>query len=168
MEQDNLVASPPEPPDIERRLKFYPLQWIGLPILIAVPVLALFGVLGESWSTLRGTTSSLEISVRYPTRFRYKQLNEVHVFVKNVSGQRLDTVTVSFDSTYISRFSTVTFLPAATRPYEVEMTEVLPGEDRLVVVELQGEQYWRHEGKLRVSGGEGDTASFPLSTIIFP
>jgi hypothetical protein len=95
-------------------------------------------------------------------------LNEVHVFVKNVSGQRLDTVTVSFDSTYISRFSTVTFLPAATRPYDVEMTGVLPGEDRLVVVELQGEQYWRHEGELRVSGGEGDTTSFALSTIIFP
>jgi predicted secreted protein len=156
-------------PDHQRRVKLPRSQWVGVGLIMLVPVLALFEVFGESAAEAEGTSAELAIRVQYPTRFRYKQLNTVQVLVRNVSGAPIDTVFVSFDSTYASRFSTVTFIPAAQEPFVVELTDVRPGSTRLVHAELQAEQYGRHHGAIKAyRTGSADTARVPLRTIIFP
>lgn len=159
---------PPDPPEIDRRFRLYRYQWIGLPLMMLVPVLALFGVFGQSWDTAAGATAELEMELRYPSRFRYKQLNEMDVYVTNTSGRQLDRVTVAFDTAYINRFSTVTFVPPATGAYEVELTKVEPNERRLIRVELQGEEYWLHRGRIEAWPAGGDTLRLPVRTVVFP
>lgn len=168
MQGSEEVPRPPRAPEIERSFRLHAWQWVAIPLIMLVPALALLGVFGESWDTTGAATADLEVELRFPSRFRYKQLNEMHAFVRNVSGRRLDTVTVSFDTTYISRFSTVIFTPSAVRAYEVELTGVSPGEQRLISVELQGEKYGRHTGAIAAWGTTTDTVSASVSTFIFP
>lgn len=42
------VPQPPEVPDIKRRIQLHPWQWIGIPLFLLIPILALFGVFGET------------------------------------------------------------------------------------------------------------------------
>jgi hypothetical protein len=168
MNDPDHVDDPPRAPDIQRRIRFYRWQWIALPPIMLVPVLALFGAFGVSRDTAEAFTPELMVEISYPSRFRYKQIDRIHAFVANRSQRQLDTVTVVFDSAYIARFSTVTFTPSVGRAYEVELTDVQPGERRLISVELQGEEYWRHGGEINVTSGDADTARVRIGTIVFP
>lgn len=159
---------PPPPPEIDRRLRLYPWQWIGLPILVLIPVLALFGVFGHTWAEVRDAGADVEMEIRYPSRFRYKELQAMYVSVRNRSDRVLDTVTVAFDTAYINRFSTVTFKPDISRAYEVELTDLMPGDVRLIMVEIQGEAYWGHHGAISARHSDSDTAEVHVSTFIFP
>lgn len=155
--------------DRPRRLKLHPVQWVGLPLLFAVPVLALAGVFGESWAHGVDRGEGLALSVEYPARYRYKQINTLQAWVRNTSGRTLDTVTVSFDSAYVSRFSTLMFVPSARIPFEVEFVELEPGEVRRVWLELQGELYGAHTGQVEAHAtGLRDTLRVPVHTFIFP
>jgi hypothetical protein len=133
-----------------------------------IPVLALLGFFGESWATGEDRTAEISVETRYPSRYRYKTLNSVRLDVTNTSNGILDTVSVEVDTAYLSRFSTVVAIPAFEYPYLIELTDLGPGETRRVRVELQGEQYGRHRGEIRVSASGADTARVRLSTFIFP
>jgi hypothetical protein len=152
-----------------RRLKLHRFQWIALPFLFLVPVLALLGVFGETWSRTDDTSAELALRVEYATRYRYKQINTVETFVQNVSSRSLDTVVVAFDPEYVRRFSTLVFIPSPVEPFEIELLDVKPGEIRHVWAELQGERYGRHRGTVEAyRRGSQDTARVFLSTTIYP
>jgi hypothetical protein len=147
------------------------LQWVGLPILFAIPVLTLLGVFGEHTRHAAASSRTLELRVEYPDRFRYRQVMELRAFVRNNSDAVLDTVTVAFDTAYVSRFSSVRFDPPVLMTYAVPLRAIAPGETRLVSVELWGQRYGRHRGTVAAytKGGEhGDTAAVQLATIVFP
>lgn len=160
------LPDPPGPPEAPRHVRLYRFQWIGLPLLAIVPILALAGAFGESWRVEEATSASLDATVHYPSRYRYKQLNSIEVWVTNRGAAAVDTLTVALDSALANRFSTVRAIPSFREPWEVELTDVLPGETRLVVIELQGERYGRHVGDLELMGL--DTVAVPLSIRIFP
>lgn len=160
------LPEPPQLPDAPRHVRVYRYQWVGLVVLTVFPLLAALDVFGEHWTVERMDGVSLEATVRYPDRYRYKQLNSVTVQLTNTSGVTLDTVRVQLDTALANRFSTVTSTPSFDEPYSVPLTGVAPGETRWVVIELQGEEYGRHEGELRIVGG--DTLRLPLSIRIFP
>jgi hypothetical protein len=150
-----------------RRFRLHRFQMIGIPIVFLLPVvLALAGAFGESWRTERTQTRDVAVTLRYPTRFRYKQLNTMEVWVANVSAARIDTVTVAIDTAYANRFSTVTSIPDFTEPYSLDLTDIAPGDRRLAIIELQGERYGAHEGEVRVIAG--DTVRVRVRTTIFP
>ena len=92
--------------------------------MVAIPILALFGVFGESQTRARATTASLDMMVSYPSRFRYRQVQSLHVTVRNLTSSVADTVKVAFDTSYISRFSGVRFDPASKSAYVVDLTDV--------------------------------------------
>lgn len=160
------LPDPPAPPDAPRRLRLYRYQWVGVAFLLVLPALAVAGVFGESFRTATASGPGARLEVTYPHRFRYKQLNSIEARVRNTSGARVDTLRLVLDSAFASRFSTVRAIPAFERPWEVALTDVAPGETRLVVVEIQGEHYGRHEGSFRLAGT--DTVGVPLSVRIFP
>lgn len=155
--------------DQPRRLKLYTAQWIGLPLIFLVPILALLGVFGESREVVEGRSDELRMTVEYPTLYRYKQIDRVQVLVTNESNTTLDTVVVAFDPAYVSRFSTLMFIPSAKVPFDVELLDVGPGQTRRVWAELQGEAYGRHRGTIEAYRQGGlDTARVFVSTVIFP
>jgi len=167
MSIEDRSANPPPPPETERRIRLRPLQWVGVPLVLVLPVvLGALGVFGESWDTAHASSSTVSATVHWPTRFRYKQLNEIQVRVENRTAAPIDTVTIVVDTTYLSRFSTVRGVPALDEPYRLHLLDVRPAEPRLAIIELQAERYGRHRGLLSIIAG--DTARVPLWTTIFP
>ena len=142
-------------------------QWIGFPIMLAIPIAALFGLFGERTALSRVKSASLDVAVSYPERFRYRQVQPLHLTVRNLSSQAIDTVTVSFDTAYISRFSSVRFDPPAKRAYTIELTDVKPTESRFVAVELWGQDYGMHRGAIVARAGT-DSAVVRIRTFVFP
>ena len=158
-----------EMPDHPRRLKLHGFQWVGIPLMFLIPALALFSVFGESWDQTEDASPDLTLRVEYPTRYRYKEINTIQVFVENISGSALDTIIVAFDPAYVSRFSTLMFIPSPKEPFEIELLDVNPGEVRRVWAEFQGEHYGRHQGTIAAyRSGSTDTATVFVSTLIFP
>lgn len=161
------VPQPPEPPQIGRRLVFHPLQAIGVPLIMLIPLLALLGVFGRATTEASERAANLEVKVEHPTRMRYKTTETVEIAVRNAGGGPLDSVNVVMDREYLEGFSNVSFTPTADEitdeGYVVELGAIEPGSTRIVSVEIRGDQYWLHEGGLTV--GE---VSIPLATWVFP
>ena len=169
---DSQGTQPPQPPEIKRTLQFHLTQLIGVPLLAVLPVLALLGVFGTTRGEASAQSAALELHVEYPTRSRYKVINAIEVSVRNLTEQPLSTVTVSFDETYISKFSNVQFTPSVKtvtdEVYRVELSDLQPGETQLVSVEVQAEEYGAHRGTIKVAAGEAEAAQVDLATIVFP
>ena len=158
----------PEPPKVDRRIRIPAHRAVGLALIALVPVLAVLGVFGERRNTADAAAGAVAVQVEYPTRYRYEMLNSITATVTNRSARLIDTVVVRLDSAYTLRFSAVVFTPAAERAFAVPLTDLAPGETRLVEIELQGERYGRHSGDLHFESTTGDTLVVPLRTVIFP
>lgn len=170
--QQEAYAQPPKAPDVSRNFRLYNFQYVGMAVMLLIPILALAGAFGESFTTVEAVSRDLRLTVDYPTRYRYKMLNSLTAEVENLTETDVPLLTVRFDRAYIDRFSTVVFTPAAARItatlYEVELQDVGAGETQVVTVELQGERYGLHTGDVTV-GAEGlEPVRLDVSTIIFP
>lgn len=166
------IKALPQPPQIKRTLEMGLAQRIGLLLLMAIPVLAVLGIFGESFEQVTQSSEDLSMTVEYATRYRYKMINNLSVDLVNESDQTLPVLSVSFSRDYIDQFSTVTFTPSVKEitgtAYIVELTEVAPGESRSVQVELQGERYGQHQGAVGASAEGIASVELQLTTFIFP
>jgi hypothetical protein len=164
-------TQPPQPPETKKKLQFTKSQLIGMPFILLVPILALFGLFGETIGRIPMASSDLQVTVEYPTKYRYKQIQPMEIFVHNISTSQIQTVTVSVDTGYLLSFSNVTFTPSVdevtAEAHIVHLTDVKPGENRLVSVELQAEQYWQHRGTVAVQAN-GEPLMAEIRTFIFP
>lgn len=129
-------------------------------------MLGSLGVLGQTSVTRQAEAGRIRISVEYPDRFRFKQLNSVVINVTNDGTAVIDSLVVSLDSAYASRFSTVRAIPPFREPYTVVLKGIDARETRLAIIEIQAERYGVHEGHLRIVAS--DTVHIPLRTIVFP
>lgn len=170
--QNDSYRKPPEASSIQRHIRLYIFQYVGFPLLLLVPILAVFGVFGESFTEIQQNNDDLSVTVHYPTRYRYKMINTMTVTVQNTTEQSMSLLTLSVSRNYIAQFSTVNFLPAVTQinneVYEVELKNLAPGETRIVSIELQAESYGMHNGTINISGENVETMSLSISTLIFP
>jgi hypothetical protein len=159
--------SPPRAPSIEPRVQLSAKQLVGFPIMLLIPILALFGVFGESEAHARAKSASLEMMVSYPSRMHYRQVQSLQVTVRNLAPTMADTVKVAFDTSYISRFTGVRFDPSAKTAYVVDLTDVKPSESRLISVELEGQVYGSQRSRVVARHG-ADSAMVHLRTLVFP
>lgn len=164
---DSGAVEPTHAPHTARRLSLTRKQWIGLPLLAAIPIATLFGVFGERQGEQHTASRAVAMSVRYPTRFRYRQVQSLQISVENISGRVIDTVKVMIDTAYVTRFSSVRIDPAPYAAYAVALTQVHPGESRLISAELWGEEYGWHKGRI-TAVARSDTAALTLRTFVFP
>lgn len=166
------VSQPPDSPRIERRLAFYHFQYICIPLIFLLPVLAVLGVFGESFAVIDSASADLALRVNYPTRYRYGLINDMEISVRNVSDTMIPSLTVTFSVDYIDRFAFVTFTPSANRVtdevYEVELETVLPGETRRVRVEQQAQHYGLHTGAITAQADSREPVQVLISTFVFP
>jgi hypothetical protein len=139
----------------------------GLALIMLIPVLAAFEVFGEGSATAAHRGPALAISAEYPARIRHGTPEEVTVLTTNHGPSPLDTVTVRFDSSYVSRFTDPQFVPATGNAFEVELADVGPGETRVIRLGVRANEYGRHRGAITAFHG-ADTARVTVSTIVFP
>lgn len=162
------IVPPPKPAEVRRRIRMTFLQVCVLGVFGLIIGLALFDVLGANRDRVGAQSDALEMIVDYPTRMRYKRIDPMRVFVRNTSTQVIDTLTVSFDPSYIDKFSNVAFIPSASRVWAVNLTNVQPGETRRIQVGLQGEQYGFHTGEIAAFFAGSDTVAVEVGTFTFP
>ena len=161
------ATAPPEPPAVTPRFAFTRKQYIGIPLLAAIPVLTLLGVFGEKRQAARATSRSFEMRIEYPSRFRYRQVQPLDITITNVSPNTLDTVTVSLDTAYITRFSSVRISPPPAKNFVVALSDVRPQESRLIHAELWGERYGSHRAEI-IGAASADTVRKQIHTFVFP
>jgi hypothetical protein len=161
------LSEPPRLPDLPRRVRLYPGQWVGIPLLMLLPVLAVFGVFGETRGSADATGDVIRVEVDYPRRLRAGKWSEVQVRIRNVSGAVLNDVAVTFDASYLDHFSRLTFTPPPTLPHAVELSELHPGATATVRLEFEGDRPWWGRGRIGVAHA-GDTAAVFISTFTYP
>jgi hypothetical protein len=162
------LGDPPEVPEVPRRVRLYPAQWIGIPFLMVVPVLAALGVFGEVRSQVETSDGTFRLHVDHPARMRMGQRSGVAVRVENLTASALDTVTVYLDPDYFTRFVDVLFTPEPRDRFQSEIVGLPPGETSLVHVELVGWKAWRHSGWIAARAGEREAVELPIRTLVFP
>lgn len=158
---------PPEPPPGNPRLRLTRLQQLGLPVLFLIPILALFGLLGEHFTTTHARGAGVTFDARYPDRAHYRQPLSIRVHVHNDTPTRMDTVTVVLDSAFMSGFSDVSVSATLDGAYIARLTNLAPGESRQVNAMVSGEHAGRHAGDIGVTTPLGSVRA-PVATFVFP
>ena len=166
------VSQPPQPPQVARKLRFHVLQLVGMPLMMLIPVLALFGVFGETVHEVTESSQELEMHVRFPARFRYKMIDSVTVSLRNTSDQPIKTVHIAFDRAYVESFSTVTFTPSVEQitetVYIVELTDLQPGQVQIASLSIQAEKYGNHQGAITATQDGDPGLQAHITTLTFP
>jgi hypothetical protein len=169
---DKNVPQPPQPPSVDRKLQLYPYQYIGIPLLILIPILALFGVFNETYSTATGSSADFELQVKYPVRGLYNMPHTIEVTIRNKSEQVVPSLSLSFDKNYMDAFKQIVFLPddltITDQGYTVNLTNVQSGEMRVVTVSVEPDRYWQHWGSVTVIADGAESAKVQLESFIFP
>jgi len=163
----NSVDELPSPPRIPPKLRLHPSELLGIPLIAALPLLALLGVFGPEQQAVQRRSGDIEWSVEYPSRIRYAKIERITVHLENRGETPVSEIRLGFDPGYIHAFADVVFDPEATSPYLVNIPELGPGESRLVAVQLTAEEYGPRQGWVSVSAG-GNSATAELSTFVFP
>lgn len=161
------ASQPPGAPQAPGGPRLYGYQWVGIPLLGLIVLLALGHVFGPASAQERAQASSLSVEVQYPTRFRYKQIDRIWIRVTNLSSRMIDTVQVEVDPEYLRAFSNVSATPAFESVYRIPITHLEPGEVAEVKIGIQAERFGRHEGWIRISSPR-DTARISVHTFAFP
>lgn len=169
-EQNN--PQPAQPPEINRKITFYPVQLIVMCLIGALPVLALLGVFGERDATVSGQNTAFHLEVEYPRLFRYKTDESLRIMVQNRTEQTQEDVTVRVSTDYIAHFSNVVFTPDTDQitpeAYEVELGALEAGEARIITVDLVGKDAGQHAGTVSVRAAAGDVLPVAVTTLVFP
>src|SRR5687768_1769398 len=115
------LPNPPEPPDIPPRVALQPSQWVLVPLMLCLPLLALLGSFSGR-DTTRADLGPLAVQIRYPTKLRYNAFDHIMLHVHNRGTTPLDTVSVALDSSYVAGFSMITSVP----PFDASFIVSLP------------------------------------------
>jgi hypothetical protein len=158
----------PPPPEVPRRVMLHGGQWVGIPLLMVVPVLALLGVFGESRRHAAAAGDGLRVEVEYPERYRTGRRSDIVVRVRNVSPAALKGVSVAFDPEYLSDAYNVLFNPPASAPHEVALPMLEPGAEEEVRVEFEAEHRWWRRGWIRVLQDGSAVAELRIGTLVLP
>ena len=161
------IVAAPRAPSGTPHIRFTRKQMVGLPILTLITVLALFGVFGDRMTSLTVVSPSVGVTITYPERMRYRQTEALEISVVNRGAKALDSVLVSVDTSYLSRFVGVQASPAPVIDFVVPLLAIRPGESRRISIELTGDRYWRHPGTVTVAAG-AERTTIPVSTLVFP
>lgn len=162
---------PPQPPPVDRRFVFSR-HTFGATLLAILPVLALLGLFGELKTTRTAGEGAVRVTVGFPERFRYKQLERIEIRVENTSSDVVPLVVVTVDTDYLDRFSEIAFVPEPTDvtsdAYRFEIQDLPAGDSRVISSGLQAERYWLSDGKVTVTTGEAAPVFIPVSTFVWP
>jgi hypothetical protein len=168
MPHSALPPQPPQPPGQRARLRLSAAQYVGVPLMALVPVLALAGVFGERRELRQDVHGGLLLSARVPTRFRYRQRMTLEVSVTNRGSDSLGDVRVRLDSTYLDRFSSVALSPHASPDGVVRFGALGPQQTDRLTVTLEGERAGALRGVAVATDAAGDTARVTLASTVFP
>jgi hypothetical protein len=165
------ISKPPQSTEFKRELDFYPFQVIGISLLFLIPILALFGFVGETTTVLHATGDSLDVMVSYSNRINLQSFVEMEIAILNTSNEALSRVNVSIEKAFLDNFSEISFLvdisEITDEAYMIELLDLEPKETQIIRFSSRGTVFGSHQGIIMVSTGE-DAVSILVETLIFP
>lgn len=161
---EELFQAPPRKP----KLKMWHYQWIGIPIIILIPVMALLGVFGEQTTKVQLSGEGLEASLEYPQKLRFGQDEFIRLEVSNTTSRALTNVTISFDKSYIEKFAEKSFTPEVQANYEMKNVEIPANETKTFEVRVKAGDSGSHSGEIKIRKEDEDILSHEISTFVFP
>jgi hypothetical protein len=159
---------PPPAPVLPRRVRLGRAQWLGMPLLLLVPLIALTGFFGDTSRRTQVATSGLRVELEHPERQRAGQRREIRIEVWNLSGAPVEEVVVELDPAYMDRFATLSSTPEPRDAYRLVFEGVEPGARHHARIETEAVRAWRSRGRLLVTSSAGDSAALELRTFVFP
>ncbi|HEX7004110.1 MAG TPA: hypothetical protein VF168_07975 [Trueperaceae bacterium] len=157
---------------MEQRGNLSMFQRFGLPLMVLLPLLALFGVFGVTFERTGASSERLELHVRHSTRTRLRAPHLLTVEVTNRGQSPLEGVTVVVDREYVDAFSNVAFTPQASEvtpdEYRIELGTIAASATRLVTADMTPAAYWRHEGIISASAEGVEPVEVAVATFVFP
>jgi hypothetical protein len=164
-------SQPAQPRAFEPRLKFYPYQLIGIPILFLIPILALFGVFGETSTVAQSEANGIDLEVHYTNRVLFQGLDGTEIQVRNATDAVIPILTITVEKAFLENYSDISFAPNVDKindeAYFFELLDVQPNETRIVTYDSRGKIAGSHSGTVTASYEAGD-ASVTVETFIIP
>lgn len=171
------ISLVPRPRHYARELRLGALEWVGIPLLSLLPLLALAGLLGPS-SALKSAriataNSALSVQLVYPSRLRRVTDGELLVTVSNAGPGELRELVLSLDEAYLLRFGRVQSLPAADSVDSGARRIALPvlraGESTSVRLSLEADDWGRLPGWIELGVGRAPVrARLSFDTLVLP
>jgi len=161
------------PPDFRRKVLVSWPQRFGLGAVLLIPLLSLFGVLGDRRLIANATSADLRVRVESPRCARYGNSVRLKIQVVLLGGNNpRRAVEIGLPQSYLDRFISIHVDPASARQNSRErvvLPALAPGQTDLdVVVDLTPERYGWARGIVRVGIASGETVEIGLKTFIFP
>jgi hypothetical protein len=129
---------------------FTPAQIVGVPLLMMIPVLALFGTFDEKITTVSTSDNQIQLEVTYPERYRYSTDNALTISVENHAEAPLDQLEVTLSREFVDHYKDVKFTPEPVvitdEHYTFRLDNLEPGEARQIHLEFAGGRYGRVRG----------------------
>lgn len=171
-ERDSQPKQPPPPPEMERKLKFYPYQWITIPLMILLPLLAMTGILDNYTDQITSGNDTLQVQISYPARTMYRTRGTIIIDVRNLSDNTLTGLTVSVDRSFLTAFGDVQFTPddldITDTAYILSLDNLPSGATQRITVHYEPDHYWQHSGTLTADAAEAAPVQVNLTTFVLP
>ncbi|NIM41134.1 MAG: hypothetical protein GTN84_08515 [Hydrogenophaga sp.] len=166
--------SPPRPPEYRREVRLGALEWIGIPALALLPVLALSGALGPAHTRqVLQAPNALWLDVSHPARLRHLGSGHLVVTVTNTAAEGTQDLSLAFDEAYLAHFSSVDSVPApdaiSSGRARVSLPALAPGERASVHLRLQPDDWGLLKGWVELNRpGQPTLARLDFSTTVLP
>lgn len=165
-------SKPESPPFHPRKLRFNRAQLIGIPLLLIVPVLAMFNIFGPSRREVNVASQALHVRIKYPRCLHFSTSDRIEVEVRNTGPAPLEDLAATLSRDYLAACGNLAVFPDASEldasGLRIRLGRVPPGETRQAWIQVQGDFYGSHAGEIRVTAGDASLATAPISTFIIP
>jgi hypothetical protein len=163
---------PPQAPTFKRKLRFYFYQYLGLPLLLLIPVLAIFGVFDQALTRQEQTGDEVSISIDYPSHYRYERAGTIRIHVQNNREESIPLLSIEISKVYLEHFRELHFVPDVSHmnleSYIIELTEILPGTSQGIRIDLQANDYGVHTGFILATVEGIELLRFSMNSFTFP
>lgn len=154
-----------------RCLPFYPWQTAGLILILAIPILALFGFFGQTHRMEQMTSDSLRMALDYEARLRTGNSQRLSLRIENQGNSASSPLHLALSQEYLHPFTRISMGGLAPVMedglWKLTIPSIPPGMSRQWMLEAQADRSGRTEGMLRITPDEHPPVTFPLSTYIF-
>jgi hypothetical protein len=163
---------PPAPPEQPRRLLFGPVQAIGVPLLMVLPLLAMVGLLATKSVVQTAVADEVRLEVEYPVRMAHSAVQPIRLVLYNDDGHPLRDVHVEVDRSYLDGFSERSFTPSLetvdASAYRAPLGHVAGRNSAAISGDVKANSSGPHEGEVRVFSGDRLLLRQRLRTFVLP
>jgi hypothetical protein len=154
-------------PVVSSNIQTWRFQWIGIPLLIMIPILSLLGVFDRGTNIKKIEGHDFKAKIEFPGKLRDGEVEYIRIEVTNTSSKQLDKISAGLNREYFAKFSDVTFFPEANDIYEVELKEIPSGQSRYIDIKVKAREFGTYKGELKLTT-KNSSFKISLTTFVFP